>query len=53
MLVLWGEGENSTGVVFNKAELLDELTDTSLMQVFVKLYWQLQFTNCFLSIDFC
>ena len=50
VLLLWGETENSAGVVFNKDELLDELT--SLMQVFVKLSWQLEFTNCFLSVAF-
>ena len=52
VLLLWGETGNSTGVVFNKDELLDELTDTSLIQVFVKLSWQLEFTNRFLSIAF-
>ena len=52
VLLLWGETENSAGVVFNKDELLNELTDTSLMQVFVKLSWQLEFTNCFLSVAF-
>ena len=50
VLLLWGETENSAGVVFNKDELLDKLT--SLMQVFVKLSWQLEFTNCFLSVAF-
>ena len=52
VLLLWGETENSTGVVFNKDELLDEYTDTSLMQVFVKLSWQLEVTNRFLSVAF-
>ena len=53
VLLLWQETENSAGVVaFSKDELLDELTNISLMRVFVKLSWQVEFTNRFSSIAF-
>ena len=56
VLLLWGETENSTGVVFNKDELLDKVTDRSLMQVFVKLLgsWSLPILSyqlCFCFVE--